>query len=157
MPNIQRQCFHLNTKTPRAVETGLCSVPGVTPGLGSVAGARWLGLMPSLPCACSLSLIVQDGFSANGQAWCLLQRRHGGLQACGQMAGPGGVHDRREDLGGGAGCSDDHLKSAAAGCVTGLSLGPVDAGTLSASCGANTVWVTIVTGREGSGQQRPPE
>lgn len=62
-----------------------------------------LGLMPSLPCTCSLSLIVQDRFSANGQAWCLLQRRHGGLRACSQMAGPGGVHDRREDLGVGQG------------------------------------------------------
>ena len=59
--------------------------------------------MPSLPCACSLSLIVQDGLSANRQAWCLLQRRHGGLRACSQMAGPVRLRDRREDLGVGQG------------------------------------------------------
>ena len=61
--------------------------------------------------------------------------------------------------GGGPGCSGDHLESAATGRVTGLSLGPVDTGTLKCITQSHvyTVWVTIVTRREGSGQRRPPE
>lgn len=70
----------------------------VTPRWGLVAGAH------AFPALCLLFEPDCAGWAFCKQiAWCLLQRRHGGLHACSQMAGPIRLHDRREDLGVGQG------------------------------------------------------
>lgn len=113
-------------------------------GLQPRAGACYLGLVPPLPCACSLSL-TRDGFSADGQAWCPLQRRHGGWQ-CRRPYGWSGraaCHAGRPR--GGPGSSGVHLVSAAAGCVAALSLGPVGTGTLKCVAWRQHSVATVVT------------